>query len=299
MATTNQCLASLARLSLTSTVRPSATSIPRFLLPSAVSQARHASQKSSKAANTRKRKQHKAFKVEDLSKVEQFSLCDAIRYARAVEVGRPPTSVKYSLAIRLRTLKSGPVVRNRIRLPHPVKTDVRIAVICKEDSPIANEARMAGAVAVGEQSLFDQIRSENINFNRLICHTDSASELNKSGLGRILGPRGLMPSIKTKTITSNPVRLMGELVGADDYREREGTIRMAVGQLGFTPQMLADNVKALVGQVKQDIVAIEDDVDKQVHEIVLSSTNGPGFSLSGGFNPTDEKITPTHLAGPM
>lgn len=203
------------------------------------------------------------------------------------------------MAIKLKTNKSGPVIRNRIRLPHPVKTDVRIAVVCKEDSSVAASARTAGAVAVGEESLFEAIREDKINFTKLICHTDSQTKLNKAQLGRILGPKGLMPSIKTKTITSHVVPLMKELVGADDYRERDGAVRLAVGQLGFTPQMLADNVKAFVGQIKYDITQLEDTITKEVHEVVLSTTNGPGFSLNGGFNPTDASLTPEHLKSVM
>lgn len=191
------------------------------------------------------------------------------------------------------------MVRNRIRLPHPVKTDTRIAVICPEDSHLATEARNAGAVAAGQESLFDSIREGKIDFNRLICHTDSETALKKANLGKILGPKGLMPSLKTKTITSNVKTLMREMIGADEYRERSGVVRLAVGQLGFSPDMLADNVKAFMRQVKADITALEDQVDKQVEEVVISSTNGPGFSLNGGFNSTDEKIQPVHLQGPM
>lgn len=221
------------------------------------------------------------------------------RYLRAYEVGRPPTSVKYALALKLKTVKSGPVVRNRIRLPHPVKTDTRIAVICPDDSPLAAEARQLGAVVAGEESLFASIREGNVPFNRLICHTDSEPALKKANLGKILGPKGLMPSIKTKTITANVRGLMRELVGADEYRERGGVLRLAIGQLGFTPEMLGENVKAFMRQVKSDVSSLEEQVDKKIEEVVISSTNGPGFSLNGTFNSTDNKIQPAHLEGPM
>lgn len=221
------------------------------------------------------------------------------RYIRAYEVGRPPTSVKYDLALKLRTIKSGPVVRNRIRLPHPVKTDTRIAVVCPDNSNLAAEVRNLGAVLAGQESLFESIRQGNIQFNQLICHADSESALKKANLGKILGPKGLMPSLKTKTITNNVKGLMRELVGADEYRERNGVVRLPIGQLGFTPDMLADNVKAFMRSVKSDITELEDHLDKQIDEVVFSSTNGPGFSLNGSFNPTDDKIQPSHLQGPM
>ncbi|KAL1835046.1 hypothetical protein VTK73DRAFT_6369 [Phialemonium thermophilum] len=63
--------------------------------------------------------------------------------------------------------------------------------------------------------------------------------------------------------------------------------------------MLADNVKAFLRQVKDDVAALEDEVEKKIEEVVLSTTNGPGFSLNGTFPPTDDKIQPAHLAGPI
>ncbi|OAA55524.1 mitochondrial large ribosomal subunit [Niveomyces insectorum RCEF 264] len=217
-------------------------------------------------------------------------------YLRAVEVGRPPESVTYDLALKLQTNKDGAVLRDRIRLPFPCNSDYRIAVVCKEGSKVATEARADGAVAVGEASLFAAIKAGDINFNRLICHADSVSELMKAGLGPVLGPRGLMPSLKNKTITTDVRNQMRDIAGTEDYRERGGVVRMAIGQLSFTPQMIADNIKAMMGKVKEDIRKIEITTPKMVDEVVLSSTNGPGFSLSGAFSPTDEKITPAHLS---
>src|SRR3982074_3822984 len=108
-----------------------------------------------------------------------------VRYIRAVEVGRPGTQVKYEIALRLKTLKNGPVVRNRLRLPHPVKTDIRICVICPPDSKYAEAARAAGATLVGEDEIFEAIKAGKIEFDRCLCQTDSLLKMNKAGLGRI------------------------------------------------------------------------------------------------------------------
>ena len=92
---------------------------------------------------------------------------------------------------------------------------------------------------------------------------------------------------------------MRDFVGTENYKERQGVIRMAVGSLSFSPQMLADNVKAIVGQVTKDIVDMEDNIQKDLVEVVLSSTNGPGFSLNGSFNPSDDKLTTADLSTAM
>ncbi|KAI3400806.1 hypothetical protein diail_2016 [Diaporthe ilicicola] len=304
MASINQCLASMARLSLATSSRPTLQSaIPRYLAPSVIAaaqQTRNASGRPSGARKKEKKKRtFKAFRVDRLDKMKKFSLCDALRYARAAEVGQDPVTTKYDLAVKLRTLKSGPVIKSRIRLPHPVKSDRRIGVICREGSALAIQAREAGAVAVGEDSLFQAIRDGTLELTSLICDQSSSDKLAKANMGRLLGPKGLMPSVRTKTITNNVLGLLKEMAGADNYREKDGVVRLAVGQLGFTPEMLATNVKAFVGQVKEDCAALDSQIVKEVYEVVLSSTHGPGFSLNGGFNPTEEGLTPAMLTSPM
>ncbi|OLN89075.1 50S ribosomal protein L1 [Colletotrichum chlorophyti] len=290
-------MASLARLSLSTAARPTASTIPRFLVPS-IAQTRCASNQGGRKTTKKKKKVPKDFKAYNVQGCPQFSLCDAMRYLRAYEVGRPPQTIKYELAVRLKTPRNGAVVKNRIRLPNPVKSDVRVGVICPEGSPIAQQALQAGAVVAGQESVFEAIKNDTIAFNRLICHSDSEVALNKAGLGRILGPKGLMPNRRMKTITDNVISAIRETMGADNYRERQGAIRMAIGQLGFTPKMLASNVKAFVSHIKSDIAEL-DGIHKEVHEVVLSTSHGPGFSLNGNFESTDEKVTPEHLSNVM
>ncbi|KAI0453518.1 50S ribosomal protein L1 [Xylaria acuta] len=314
MATTNQCIASLARLNLSSMIRPTAAAatIPRLVAPaasttqlrwkSAGTRAMQAREREKlKLKRKRKQQRHKEYKYAAPSREEQFSLCDAMRYLRAAEVGRPPSQVTYELALKVRTIKNGPVLRDRIRLPYPVKNDTRIAVICKEGSGAMHEARSAGAVAFGEESLFEMIRSNagGLPFNRLICHIDSEPALKKANLGRILGPKGLMPSLKTNTITRSVVTMMHEMVGAENYREKIGAIRMPIGNIQFTPKMLAENIKALISSIKGKITGLESRANKDLVEVVLTSTSGPGFSLNGTFASTDTKITPAHLSTAM
>ncbi|KAI1206821.1 ribosomal protein L1 [Annulohypoxylon truncatum] len=308
MATANQCIASLARLSLSAPIRPINATIPRFLAPSIVqTRCKSAGTVAMRAREKEKLKKKKRqlrfkeYKYATPSESERWSLCDAMRYLRAVEVGRPPSSVTYEVSLKIRTPKNSVVLRNRIRLPFPVKNDTRIAVICKEGSGAMAEARANGAVAFGEDSLYELIRTTpgKLPFNRLICHVDCEASLKQAGLGRILGPKGLMPSLKTNTLTKSVQGLMHEMVGAETYREKVGAIRMPIGNIQFTPKMLSENVKVLVAQVRENIINMEDRVKKDLIEVVLTSTNGPGFSLSGSFASTDEKIQPEHLSTAM
>lgn len=160
---------------------------------------------------------------------------------------------------------------------------MRIAVICAPDSPAAAAATKAGATLVGDDAIFTAVKDGRIDFDKCICHQDSLAKLNKAGIARVLGPRGLMPSAKTGTVVKDVATSVKDLVGASEYRERLGVVRMAVGQLGYTPEELQRNIRAFVDKVKTDIAGLSDRIGKDIHEVVLSSTNGPGLSLSGEF----------------
>tara|TARA_R110002003_G_scaffold534_17_gene20315 strand:- start:31232 stop:31747 length:516 start_codon:yes stop_codon:yes gene_type:complete len=171
-------------------------------------------------------------------------------------------------------------------------------------------------VLVGEDDIFAQIKEGIIEFDRCICHIDSLQKLNRAGLGRQLGPKGLMPSTKTGTVVTQVGASVRNMVGGSEYRERLGVIRMAVGQLGFTPDEMQRNVKAFMDALKKDIAQMSDRISKEIHEVVshgplmqfenvtltvyqvLSSTNSPGFTLNGEFRGPNS-IPARELAGPL
>ena len=193
------------------------------------------------------------------------------RYLRAAEVGRPPNSTKYELAISLKSLKNGPIVRNRMRLPHTVISSQKIAVICRPDSPAAEAALKAGASLVGEDVIFDAVKEGRIEFERLICHSESSKAMQKANLGRVLGPKGLMPSSKTGTIVNDVGPLVRDMAGGLEYKEKLGVVRVAVGQLGFTPEQMQTNIKAFMSNLKADLAALSDKISKDIHEVVSIS----------------------------
>ncbi|KAG8529760.1 uncharacterized protein KY384_005241 [Bacidia gigantensis] len=211
----------------------------------------------------------------------KFSLCDAMRYIKAYEVGRPPTSSKYDLAIRLRTPKNGPAVRNRVELPHVVNSSTRVCVICPPDSKHAKQAVDSGASLVGEETVFDAVKAGRIDFDKCICHVDSERKLKQAGVARMLGPRGLMPSEKLGTVTKDVKAAVGAMIGGSEYREKLGVIRCAVGQLGFTPEEMQSNIREFMSAIKRDIAQLSDRISKDVHEVVsISLKHRPLLSRS-------------------
>lgn len=147
---------------------------------------------------------------------------DIARYIRAFEVGRPPSVFKYECHIKLKTRRDGALIRNQIRLPITVKTGTKICAICPPESDAAKAAREAGAVLVGEDEVFETVKSGRLDFNRCIAHPDSLDKIIKAGLPRILGPKGLMPNIKMGTIVENIGSAVRLMLGGSIYREKRG-----------------------------------------------------------------------------
>lgn len=92
-----------------------------------------------------------------------------------------------------------------------------------------------------------------------------------------------MPSAKLGTVVKDVASTVRGMVGGSEYRERAGVVRISIGQLGFTPEEVQKNIKTFIEQIRQDMAGIADKTPKDIHEVVLSSTNGPGFSLNGQF----------------
>jgi large subunit ribosomal protein L1 len=109
-----------------------------------------------------------------------------------------------------------------------------------------------------------------------------------------------MPSQKTGTVVPSVAAAMKDLTGKSDYRERMGVIRMAIGQLAFSEGDLQKNIKAFTEQLKKEIGALSHRADKSINEVVLSSTNSAGFSLSGEYKtiPKEVGIAPEELTIP-
>jgi len=165
-------------------------------------------------------------------------------------------------------------------LPHAVDTSQRVCVICPPDSKAAAAAIKAGASLVGEDIVFDAVKEGRIEFERCICHVDSLQKLNKAGLGRILGPKGLMPSAKTGTVVKDVANSVKDMVGGSEYRERLGVVRLAIGQLGFTPEQMQQNIKEFMTGLKRDIAVLSDKINKEIHEVVSLHFR---FQIAGGL----------------
>lgn len=168
-------------------------------------------------------------------------------------------------------MKTAVPVRGRMQLPNIVNSTFRICAICPPNSAVAKKAKQAGAVLVGEEEVFEAVKAGKIEFDRCLCHESSVQKLNESGIARILGPKGLMPNVKRGTVVKDVPGVIKQLAGASEFRERFGVIRCAVGQLGFSPAQMQENVRQFVAKVKQECGRLSGDITKEIHEVVSPS----------------------------
>ena len=170
------------------------------------------------------------------------------------------------------------MVRGMVLLPTGTGKNVRVAVFAKAAK--ADEARAAGADIVGAEDLAEKIQAGEINFDRCIASPDMMAVVGK--LGKILGPRGLMPNPKLGTVTPN----VGEAVkaakgGNVEFRaEKAGIIHAGVGKASFSEEALVENVRAFIGAINK--AKPSGAKGTYMETVSLSSTKGPGVKLDLG-----------------
>jgi len=166
-------------------------------------------------------------------------------------------------------------VRGVVSLPNGTGRTARVAVFAKGAK--AEEARAAGADIVGEQDLFETVNSGKIDFDRLIATPDMMALVGR--LGKVLGPRGLMPNPKVGTVTMDVKKAVADAKGgAVEFRvEKAGIVHAGVGKASFTEEQITQNVKAFIDAVSK--AKPSGAKGTFVKKLAISTTMGPGVRL--------------------
>jgi large subunit ribosomal protein L1 len=211
-----------------------------------------------------------------------YGLEEAIGLIKACANAKFDETIEVALNLGVDPRHADQMVRGTVDLPHGTGKSVRVAVFAKGDK--ADEARAAGADVVGAEDLAQQIQEGRIDFDRCIATPDMMPVVGR--LGRILGPRGLMPNPKLGTVTPN----VGQAVeaakaGQVQFRvEKAGIVHGGVGKASFAPDLLRDNVRAFIDAVSR--AKPSGAKGTYLRRAAISSTMGPGIrvdvaSLSG------------------
>ncbi|KAG6334023.1 hypothetical protein ID866_5066 [Astraeus odoratus] len=181
---------------------------------------------------------------------EKMTLLDAISVLRAVEVARPHST--YELTIRTAMSRGAPVPTGRINLPREAKAKKENRILVFAEGRQAEEARRAGAHVVGGLELVESVAAgKHNNCTTVLCTTGLIRGIT-SKLGRVLGPRGLMPSERRGTVTDDIEGYISRLSSTTEWRgDKSGTIRMPIAKLHFPIDDVVKNVKLFVANVKR------------------------------------------------
>lgn len=200
---------------------------------------------------------------------------DAVALVKANATARFDETVEIAMNLGVDPRHADQMVRGVVQLPNGTGKDVRVAVFAR--GPKADEAKAAGAEVVGAEDLVESIQGGNIDFDRVIATPDMMPLVGR--LGKILGPRNLMPNPKVGTVTPNVAQAVKDAKGgAVEFRvEKAGIAHAGVGKASFTQEALEANVKAFVDALNR--AKPSGAKGTYVKRISLSSTMGPGFKI--------------------
>jgi large subunit ribosomal protein L1 len=203
-----------------------------------------------------------------------YALAEAVTLAQKIHPAKFDETVEVTMVLGVDPRKADQLVRGTIVLPHGLGKSKRVAVIAGSPDK-QREAQDAGADEVGGDDLVDKIKGGYLDFDALIATPDMMRSV--GALGKLLGPRGLMPNPKTGTVTPDVTNAVKETkAGKVEYRvDKTGVIHVPVGKVSFTSDKITANAKALIDAVIKAKPATAK--GKYVKKVNVATTMGPGI----------------------
>jgi len=213
--------------------------------------------------------------LEKIDTKKTYTIEEATALAKDLKSAKFDETVELALRLNVDPRHADQMVRGAVVLPHGTGKNVRVAVFAKGAK--ADEAKEAGADVVGAEDLVEQIQGGNIDFDIVIATPDMMGQVGK--IGRILGPKGLMPNPKTGTVTMDVAQAVKNAKGGQvNFRvDKKGNIHAGIGKASFDAEKLAENLKAFVAAInKQKPAAAK---GRYIQNGTLSLTMSPSVKL--------------------
>lgn len=214
-------------------------------------------------------------KAVELLEPREYSLSEAVDLVKKTASAKFDETVEVSVRLGVDPRHADQVVRGTVALPHGLGKTVRVLVFAKGEK--AEEAEKAGADYVGYEEYIEKIQKGWLDFDVVVATPDAMKDIGK--LGRVLGPRGLMPNPKSGTVTMDVGNTVKEIkAGKIDFRvDKTGIIHTGVGKASFEAEKLQENIKRLM----QTILRLKPASAKgtYVKSVYVSNTMGPGIRL--------------------
>jgi large subunit ribosomal protein L1 len=204
-----------------------------------------------------------------------YPLKDAVALLRNTATAKFDETIEIAMNLGVDPRHADQNVRGVVQLPHGTGKSVRVAVFAKGEK--AKEAKAAGADLVGAEDLMEMVQAGQLDFDRCIATPDMMPIVGR--LGKILGPRGLMPNPKLGTVTNDVAEAVSAAKGGQvEFRaEKAGLVHAGVGKASFSDAALADNVRAFVAAITR--AKPSGAKGTYIRRIALSSTMGPGIKI--------------------
>ncbi len=207
---------------------------------------------------------------------KQYTYQEAVALAKKTSVTKFDSSVEVSFFLNVDPRQAEQNIRGAMVLPNGTGKSQRVLVVTQGAK--VDEAKAAGADIVGGAEVIEEIQKGWMDFDIIVATPDMMGQLGR--LGRILGPRGLMPNPKTGTVTMDVAKAIDEIKkGKVEYRvDRDGNVNVMIGKVSFSEEKLAENFKALYDQILRVKPATVKGA--YVKGITVSTTMGPGIKVS-------------------
>ena len=225
-----------------------------------------------------KKKSKRYKKILDLNKDKKLdSIEKIIDTAKSNANAKFVESIDLSFKINLKKIKQADSsLRTALELPNGSGKKVKVAVLCDENK--LNDAKKSGAEIFGSEDLIKKISSGEINFDKLVCTPSMMSKMGK--LGKILGPKGLMPNPKLGTVSDNIISTVQKIKNklVEVKNDKDGNIGISIGRKNFTTKQILENLKYVFENLKKDKAPIFN--AENIKNVYLSSTMGLSYKIS-------------------
>jgi large subunit ribosomal protein L1 len=213
--------------------------------------------------------------IEKIDRDKYYSIDEAVKLVKSTATAKFDETIEIAMNLGVDPRHADQMVRGVINLPNGTGKSVRVAVFAKDAK--ADEAKAAGADIVGADDLAEQVQAGKIDFDRCIATPDMMPLVGR--LGKVLGPRNMMPNPKVGTVTPDVAgAVKAAKGGAVEFRvEKAGILHAGVGKASFTEDAIAENIKAFTGAVSK--ARPSGAKGTYIKRVSISSTMGPGVHV--------------------
>ncbi|MCC8165201.1 MAG: 50S ribosomal protein L1 [Planctomycetes bacterium] len=214
--------------------------------------------------------------VENHDRHKNYSVADAVNQVKEKASAKFDETVDLAIKLKIDAKQADQLVRGSLSLPHGIGKSMRVVAFAEGE--MVEAAKAAGAIEVGAQDLVDKITGGWMDFDVAVAHPGMMRFVGK--LGKVLGPKGLMPSPKSGTVTDKVAEAVAEFAaGKIEFRnDKEGNVHMVVGKVSFDADKLVDNINAAVQHIKS--IRPQAVKGEYITGVYVASTMGPGFKIS-------------------